>query len=71
MPDVSAVSTGGKGANQAVQVARLGVSVAMCGKVGPDSFGKEYLEHLKEEGVNVEHVEQAYDVSKSAMSKIF
>eukprot|EP00605_Chrysophyceae_sp_TOSAG23-4_P000297 GSChrysophyteH1.ASY1.ANO1.342.1 assembled CDS len=52
---------GGKGANQAVQVARLGVSVAMCGKVGPDSFGKEYMEHLKEEGVNIEHVEKATD----------
>ena len=34
---------GGKGANQAVQAARLGVSVSMCGKVGNDSFGKEYL----------------------------
>ena len=52
---------GGKGANQAVQAARLGVSVSMCGKVGNDSFGKEYLENLIDEGVNVKHVGKGSD----------
>ena len=43
-------SYGGKGANQAVQAARLGVDVRMIGRVGnADSFGKEYVAHLREE----------------------
>ena len=55
---------GGKGANQAVAAARLGCSVALCGKVGPDAFGSEYLEHLrKNEGVSTESVGEAMDLS--------
>ena len=47
---------GGKGANQAIALARLGVEVCMAGKVGDDLFGKKYLEHLIEEKVNVDCV---------------
>jgi len=32
---------GGKGANQAVALSRLGASVAFVGNVGEDSFGNE------------------------------
>ena len=40
------INPGGKGANQAVQAARLGVDVRMIGLVGSvDSFGKDYLTH--------------------------
>ena len=42
---------GGKGANQAVQCQRLGVATAFIGKVGSDSYGKDYIDHFIEEGI--------------------
>ncbi|WP_253285025.1 ribokinase [Pseudoflavonifractor sp. MSJ-30] len=47
---------GGKGANQAAQMALLGAEVVMCGKVGLDSNGDEMLRALQERGVDVQHV---------------
>ncbi|GGA67449.1 ribokinase [Edaphobacter acidisoli] len=48
---------GGKGANQAVSVARLGYPVRMIGRVGSDSFGREAHMHLNRAGVDTELVE--------------
>lgn len=47
---------GGKGANQAVAVARLGSRVHMVGKIGTDSFGDTLLETISENGVDIDHV---------------
>ncbi len=47
---------GGKGANQAVQAARLGAEVTMVGKLGRDSNAEEMIKVLKEDGVDVSHV---------------
>ncbi|MGM9967258.1 ribokinase [Rummeliibacillus sp. TYF005] len=47
---------GGKGANQAVAVARLGGDLHMVGAVGQDSFGKELTNNLKVEGIDTQFV---------------
>lgn len=41
-------AAGGKGANQAVQAARLGALVTMVGKVGADAFGQQLISQLEE-----------------------
>ncbi len=47
---------GGKGANQAVQMARLGADVTMVGKVGRDVFGDTLIESAKAAGVHTEYI---------------
>src|SRR5258708_15348815 len=43
---------GGKGANQAVAMARLGASVAMAGCVGTDPFGERLLKALQADHID-------------------
>lgn len=45
---------GGKGANQAVAMARLGSDVEMFGCVGDDSHGQALIDNLAENGVRQE-----------------
>ena len=49
-------ATGGKGANQAVQLARLGADVTMLGKVGRDAFGESLIAALKKDGIHTEYL---------------
>jgi ribokinase len=49
-------SFGGKGANQAVAVSRLGVKVFMIGNVGIDDNGNTLLSGLKRDNIDVEFV---------------
>ena len=50
------MAPGGKGANQALQCARLGADVTMMGCVGDDLFGERLLETPRAAGVDVSHV---------------
>ena len=54
---------GGKGANQAIAAARLGVPVSMIGAVGADQFGGDRVSQLAGEGIDVENVARVADRS--------
>ena len=60
---------GGKGANQAVQAARLGADVTMVGKVGQDAFGDALIESARASGVNVSYVLRS-DSTPSAVGNV-
>lgn len=48
--------SGGKGANQAVALARLGIPVQMLGRVGADNFGVELVKNLQASGVQTNNL---------------
>ncbi len=50
------MNAGGKGANQAVAAVRLGGMVTFVGKIGDDIFGKQAVQQLEDEGINVDFV---------------
>ncbi len=52
----SLANAGGKGANQAVQAARMGAKTAFVGRVGADPFGRQLIETLRAYGVGTERV---------------
>jgi ribokinase len=54
---------GGKGSNQAVQIARLGGDVALVAVVGDDRFGDEALALWDAEAVDTTHVARRADVA--------
>lgn len=61
------VHPGGKGANQAVAVGRLGYPVRMIGRLGEDAFGEQLRSHLQQEGVDIAGVAITQEASGVAM----
>jgi ribokinase len=58
---------GGKGANQAVAVAKLGYPVSMVGNVGSDAFGTQLCNGLKNAGVDTTFVNTVEGASGVAL----
>lgn len=58
--------SGGKGANQAVAIARLGHPCILLGKVGRDVFGQQLLQEVGGYGVDVSHVVRSSEASGTA-----
>lgn len=52
---------GGKGANQAIALARLGNSVSMVGKVGNDPDGEKLKQCLNDNGIDASHLSTVND----------
>ncbi|MBB6142912.1 ribokinase [Silvibacterium bohemicum] len=61
------IHPGGKGANQAVAVARLGHPVSMIGKLGDDAFGSQLKAQLESAGVDAAGVMTAPGTSGVAV----
>jgi len=61
---------GGKGANQAVTLARLGANVAMVGRVGEDAFGDTYLRSFEKDGVDTTYVGRGASPTGIAMIEV-
>lgn len=51
------IGHGGKGANQALAMAKLGAEVHLVGNVGNDYFGSELINQLKHDGVHVDNIQ--------------
>lgn len=54
---------GGKGANQAAAIAKLGGDVTMFGCVGNDAVGRQLIDNLKDCGVDTSYIETLENVS--------
>lgn len=57
---------GGKGANQAVAVARLGFPCVLMGKVGSDVFGEQLLKDVGGYGVDISQIDHSLRPSGTA-----
>ncbi|NP_001011336.1 ribokinase [Xenopus tropicalis] len=64
------IGFGGKGANQCIQAARLGVKTSMVCKVGKDSFGNDYIANFTKNHVSTDFVGQTAEAATGAASII-
>ncbi|XP_041827976.1 ribokinase [Melanotaenia boesemani] len=62
------IGFGGKGANQCIQAARLGVKTAIICKVGKDFFGDNYIQNFKDNDVHTDFVRQTSAAATGAAS---
>ena len=56
----ASTSAGGKGANQAVQAAKLGVKTFMVGAVGADNMGDYLRDEAENYGLDISHVKRSW-----------
>jgi len=61
---------GGKGYNQAIAAARIGVSTWFMGAVGADMFGRELREYLEAEGINTTGIHTTDTASGAALINV-
>ena len=59
---------GGKGANQAVALARLGAQVKLLGALGDDVLGSMYLKTLKDESIDTQDIKILKNISTGTAS---
>lgn len=57
---------GGKGANQAIAISKLGGTVSMIGAVGSDRFAEALINNLTENGVDTDNVERVTDINSGS-----
>ena len=62
---------GGKGANQAVALSRLGATVSFVGNVGEDAFGKELISSLSREGIDLSMLGSVNEKTGTALINVF
>ena len=62
---------GGKGANQAVALSRLGASVSFVGNVGKDPFGEELTASLSSEGIDLSMLGSVNKKTGTALINVF
>lgn len=58
--------TGGCATSSAIDMAKLGLDIAIIGKIGNDGFGKFMSNSLKDEKVNIEGLKVDYNIGTSA-----
>jgi ribokinase len=63
------MTSGGKGANQAVAASRLGAEVTLVARVGTDMFGDRTVAHIGAAGVNTKYIVRD-DMSASGVALI-
>ncbi len=61
-------AAGGKGANQAVQAARLGADVTLVGKIGNDIFGQKLIQSAKDSNVDTQYITTDINSSSGIVS---
>ncbi|WP_411954650.1 carbohydrate kinase family protein [Alkalibacillus sp. S2W] len=54
---------GGTSANTAVALSRLAMSISFLGTIGDDAPGKQVIEELQQEGVNIDHLMVNHDLN--------
>ncbi|KPK40010.1 MAG: hypothetical protein AMJ78_07615 [Omnitrophica WOR_2 bacterium SM23_29] len=50
------IAAGGKGANQAVQIAKLGSKIVFVARIGCDYFGDKSVQNFKKLGINTKYI---------------